>query len=89
MPVSSGTLNKAQVSQMDPSCTILDPSTPGAECFSPEDAIITTCMVRTTGALLQLVLIVIINFIYTAPVPVLHKRAPSTVQFYISGSMHS
>ena len=30
-----------------------------------------------------------INFIYNAPVPVLQKRAPSTVQLHISGSIHS
>ena len=33
--------------------------------------------------------IIIINFIYNAPVPVLQKRAPSTVQLHISGSIHS
>ena len=30
----------------------------------------------------------IIHFIYNAPVPVLQKRAPSTVQLQISGSIH-
>ena len=33
--------------------------------------------------------IIIMNFIYNAPVPVLQKRAPSTVQLHISGSIHS
>ena len=36
-----------------------------------------------------IIIIMIINFIYNAPVPVLQKRAPSTVQLHISGSIHS
>ena len=36
-----------------------------------------------------IVLLIIINFIYNAPVPVLQKRAPSTVQLHISGLIHS
>ena len=34
-------------------------------------------------------IIIIINFIYNVPVPVLQKRAPSTVQLHILGSIHS
>ena len=32
--------------------------------------------------------IIILYFIYNAPVPVLQKRASSTVQLHISGSIH-
>ena len=37
------------------------------------------------------IIIIIVNFIYNAPVPipVLQKLAPSTVQLHISGSVHS
>ena len=40
-------------------------------------------------SIIIILMIIIINFIYNAPVPVLQKRALSTVQLRISGSIHS
>ena len=39
--------------------------------------------------LVPIIIIIIIIINYNAPVPVLQKRAPSTVQLHISGSIHS
>ena len=42
-----------------------------------------------SGVTFIIIIITMIHFIYNAPVPVLQKRAPSTVQLHISDSIHS